>query len=194
MGYVYDAHNAALIPDSVHAKLEALKTHHRQGRSPCRAPDERGRVAGESGWTNGITKRFGAVLANSVDFAEVAAGEIHAIVGENGAGKSTLMKHRFRGCAPDAGTVLVAARDVTVAAQDAIARGVGMVHQHFMLVPTLTVAENVVLGGAARAPALRTPRRGRARGGGARRALRARRIRAPRARPVGWASSSAWRS
>jgi len=95
----------------------------------------------------GIAKRFGAVLANRDANIEVSPGEIHALVGENGAGKSTLMKILSGLQPPDAGRVEVGGRDVTgwTTAQ-AIAAGVGMVHQHFMLVPTLTVAENVVLG------------------------------------------------
>ena len=95
----------------------------------------------------GIDKRFGAVQANSGADLEVQNGEIHALVGENGAGKSTLMKVLSGMLAPDAGAIEVGGRDVTgwTTAQ-AIASGVGMVHQHFMLVPTLTVAENVVLG------------------------------------------------
>ncbi|MCX5755108.1 MAG: ABC transporter ATP-binding protein [Gemmatimonadetes bacterium] len=96
---------------------------------------------------NGIQKYFGAVHANRGAEIEVGAGEIHALVGENGAGKSTLMKILSGMQAPDGGGVEVGGRDVTgwTTAQ-AIAAGVGMVHQHFMLVPTLTVAENVVLG------------------------------------------------
>ena len=95
----------------------------------------------------GIDKRFGAVHANRGASIEVRPGEIHALVGENGAGKSTLMKILSGMLAPDAGTIEVGGRDVTgwTTAQ-AISAGVGMVHQHFMLVPTLTVAENVVLG------------------------------------------------
>ena len=95
----------------------------------------------------GIDKRFGAVQANRGASIEVRSGEIHALVGENGAGKSTLMKILSGMLAPDAGTIEVGGRDVTgwTTAQ-AISAGVGMVHQHFMLVPTLTVAENVVLG------------------------------------------------
>jgi ABC-type uncharacterized transport system ATPase subunit len=95
----------------------------------------------------GIEKRFGAVLANRGADIEVMPGEIHALVGENGAGKSTLMKILSGMQPPDAGTMEVGGRDVTgwTTAQ-AITAGVGMVHQHFMLVPTLTVAENVVLG------------------------------------------------
>jgi simple sugar transport system ATP-binding protein len=96
---------------------------------------------------NGIVKRFGPVEANRDASLEVRAGEIHALVGENGAGKSTLMRVLSGMYAPDAGTIAVNGRDVTGwTTKEAIAAGVGMVHQHFMLVPTLTVAENVVLG------------------------------------------------
>ena len=95
----------------------------------------------------GIDKSFGPVRANRAASLEVAAGEVHALVGENGAGKSTLMKILGGLIKPDAGTVEVGGRDVTGwSTSDAIASGVGVVHQHFMLVPTLTVAENVVLG------------------------------------------------
>lgn len=95
----------------------------------------------------GVAKFFGAVRANSDASLEVTRGEIHAVVGENGAGKSTLMRVLSGMYAPNAGTVEVGGRDVTGwKTADAIKAGVGMVHQHFMLVPTLTVAENVVLG------------------------------------------------
>lgn len=95
----------------------------------------------------GVVKTFGAVIANRDATLEVQQGEIHALVGENGAGKSTLMRVLAGLYAPDGGTVEVNGRDVTGwKTADAIAAGVGMVHQHFMLVPTLTVAENVVLG------------------------------------------------
>jgi general nucleoside transport system ATP-binding protein len=95
----------------------------------------------------GVAKLFGSVVANREASLDVASGEIHALVGENGAGKSTLMRVLAGMYAPDAGTVRVNGRDVTGwSTQEAIAAGVGMVHQHFMLVPTLTVAENVVLG------------------------------------------------
>lgn len=100
-----------------------------------------------------VSKHFGAVAANRDVSLSVAAGEIHALVGENGAGKSTLM-HILSGLhGPSGGRVEVMGRDVTGwDTSAAIAAGVGMVHQHFMLVPTLTVAENLVLG--------REPRRG----------------------------------
>ena len=99
----------------------------------------------------GVVKRFGPVVANAGADLEVAAGEIHALVGENGAGKSTLMRVLGGMYPPDGGTVEVATtgqlRDVTSwTTREAIDAGVGMVHQHFMLVPTLTVAENLILG------------------------------------------------
>lgn len=96
---------------------------------------------------SGVVKTFGAVVANRDASLEVGTGEIHALVGENGAGKSTLMRVLAGMYAPDGGTVEVNGRNVTGwKTTEAIAAGVGMVHQHFMLVPTLTVAENVVLG------------------------------------------------
>src|SRR5438309_7753909 len=95
----------------------------------------------------GIEKSFGPVMANRGAELDVAPGEIHALVGESGAGKSTLMRILSGMYGADAGTMMVNGRDVTGwTTAEAIAAGVGMVHQHFMLVPTLTVAENVVLG------------------------------------------------
>ncbi|HKG04485.1 MAG TPA: ABC transporter ATP-binding protein [Conexibacter sp.] len=95
----------------------------------------------------GITKRYGALVANDgIDF-DVASGEVHALLGENGAGKSTLMGIMFGLLTPDAGRIVHGGREVRFASPaDALRRGIGMVHQHFMLVPTLTVAENVVIG------------------------------------------------
>jgi general nucleoside transport system ATP-binding protein len=94
-----------------------------------------------------IHKAFGPVHANRGANLEVSTGEIHALVGENGAGKSTLMRVLSGMYAPDSGRVEVDGRDVTGwSTAEALAAGVGMVHQHFMLVPVLTVAENVVLG------------------------------------------------
>jgi simple sugar transport system ATP-binding protein len=95
----------------------------------------------------GMDKSFGPVRANRGATLEVMPGEIHALVGENGAGKSTLMRILGGLMKPDAGTLEVNGRDVTGwSTNDAIAAGIGVVHQHFMLVPTLTVAENIVLG------------------------------------------------
>jgi len=95
----------------------------------------------------GIDKTFGAVRANRGASLEVRPGEIHALVGENGAGKSTLMKILGGLQKPDAGKMEVNGRNVTGwSTSEAIAAGIGVVHQHFMLVPTLTVAENMVLG------------------------------------------------
>ena len=100
----------------------------------------------------GINKRFAAVEANRNASLEVARGEVHALVGENGAGKSTLMRILAGLHDPDGGTVTLDGRDVTGwSTRQAIDAGVGMVHQHFMLVPTLTVAENLVLGREPRA-------------------------------------------
>ena len=94
-----------------------------------------------------ITKRFGPIVANdAVDFA-ARAGEVHALVGENGAGKTTLMSVLAGLYRPDAGTLAVGGQPVTFRAPaDAIAHGIGMVYQHFMLVEPFTVAENVLLG------------------------------------------------
>ena len=95
----------------------------------------------------GIDKSFGPVRANRGASLEVIPGEIHALVGENGAGKSTLMRILGGLMKPDRGKLEVNGRDVTGwSTNDAIAAGIGVVHQHFMLVPTLTVAENIVLG------------------------------------------------
>jgi simple sugar transport system ATP-binding protein len=95
----------------------------------------------------GIDKTFGSVRANRGASLEVKSGEIHALVGENGAGKSTLMKILGGLQKPDAGKMEVNGRDVTGwNTSEAIAAGIGVVHQHFMLVSTLTVAENIVLG------------------------------------------------
>jgi general nucleoside transport system ATP-binding protein len=94
-----------------------------------------------------ITKRFPGVVANDRVNLAVEAGEIHAIVGENGAGKSTLMKILYGMQAPDEGRMLVHGEEVHFhSPSDAIALGIGMVHQHFMLADNLTVLENVILG------------------------------------------------
>ncbi|HEX7957994.1 MAG TPA: ATP-binding cassette domain-containing protein, partial [Pyrinomonadaceae bacterium] len=94
-----------------------------------------------------ITKRFGEVLANDHIDIRVEPGTIHAIVGENGAGKSTAMRIAYGFYTADSGEILVDGEPRRVETpHDAIRLGVGMVHQHFMLVDTMTVAENIVLG------------------------------------------------
>ncbi len=95
----------------------------------------------------GIDKRFGAVHANKAIDLVVPAGSIHGIIGENGAGKSTLMNILYGYYQPDRGTILVDGRERRIKGpQDAIKAGIGMVHQHFMLVEPFTVLENLLLG------------------------------------------------
>ena len=95
----------------------------------------------------GITKTFGALVANDHIDLKVNDGQIHAILGENGAGKSTLMNILYGLISPDSGEIFVDGKRVTIhEPSDALNAGIGMVHQHFMLIPVFTVAENIVLG------------------------------------------------
>ena len=95
----------------------------------------------------GITKSFGALVANDGIDLVVGDGEIHAILGENGAGKSTLMNIVYGLLDPDSGSILVDGKETIINGPgDALAAGIGMVHQHFMLIPVFSVAENIVLG------------------------------------------------
>jgi simple sugar transport system ATP-binding protein len=95
----------------------------------------------------GITKRYPGVVANDHIDLDLKPGEIHALLGENGAGKSTLMNILYGLSTPDEGEIFLDGKPVQIAdPADAIARGIGMVHQHFMLIPVLTVAENILLG------------------------------------------------
>jgi simple sugar transport system ATP-binding protein len=95
----------------------------------------------------GITKSFPGVLANDDISLTLEKGEIHALLGENGAGKTTLMNILYGLYKPDKGEILVNDQPVSIEGpNDAIARGIGMVHQHFMLIPVMTVTENVMLG------------------------------------------------
>ena len=94
----------------------------------------------------GITKEFPGVLANDhVDF-DLRRGEVHALLGENGAGKSTLMSILYGLYTPDSGEILMNGKPVAIhSPKNAIELGIGMVHQHFMLIPVMTVTENIVL-------------------------------------------------
>ena len=94
----------------------------------------------------GITKQFPGVLANDHIDLDLRRGEVHALLGENGAGKSTLMNILYGLYRPDEGEIVVNGKPVSFSsAKDAIEQGIGMVHQHFMLIPVMTVAENIVL-------------------------------------------------
>lgn len=113
-------------------------THHPSPDSPRRV---------QSLQMRGIVKRFPGVLANDQVDLDVRAGEIHALLGENGAGKSTLMKILFGLYRPDAGETLLNGQPAHIQSpSDAISKGIGMIHQHFMLVPSFSVVENVALG------------------------------------------------
>src|SRR5512143_3797030 len=106
-----------------------------------------GRTRIDSLEMRGITKRFPGVLASDhIDF-DMKSGEVHALLGENGAGKSTLMKILYGLYHPDEGEILLNGKPVNISSpNDSINLGIGMIHQHFMLAQTLTVAENVALG------------------------------------------------
>src|SRR3954471_20770608 len=95
----------------------------------------------------GITKRFGSLVANDAIDLDIVPGQIHCLLGENGAGKSTLMNVLYGLLTPDAGEIFVDGEPVVIRnPKEAIADGIGMVHQHFMLVEVFPVAENLVLG------------------------------------------------
>jgi general nucleoside transport system ATP-binding protein len=95
----------------------------------------------------GITKRYPGIVANNSIDLDVRPGEIHALLGENGAGKSTLMNILYGLATPDEGQILLDGKPTEISGPaDAIARGISMVHQHFMLVPVLSVADNILLG------------------------------------------------
>ena len=122
-------------PASWHSAATGLASPRRTGRLPLRLE------------LRGITKRFGDLVANDHIDLTVEPGEIHALLGENGAGKSTLMNVLYGLLQPDEGEILVDGAPIKIKGpSDAIAAGIGMVHQHFMLVPVFTVAENIMLG------------------------------------------------
>ena len=115
----------------------------------------------------GITKRFPGIVANDRVNFDLRRGEVHAILGENGAGKSTLMNVLYGLSQPDEGEIRLKGEPVTFSsAKDAIRSGIGMVHQHFMLIPVMTVAENIVLANEpTREGRVLRPRGGREAGG-----------------------------
>src|SRR5262249_46094211 len=121
----------------------------RRGRSPrCPLGDRHSALwSGRMLEIDGITKTFGSLTANDRISFRVEPGTVHALLGENGAGKSTLMNVLYGLYRPDAGRILLRGRPVTFhSPRDAIRAGIGMIHQHFMLVPPLSVSENIVLG------------------------------------------------
>src|SRR5687768_1845733 len=94
----------------------------------------------------GITKRFPGIVANDAIDLDLRRGEVHALLGENGAGKSTLMNVVYGLYRADEGEIRIRGKPVVMhSSKDAIEQGIGMVHQHFMLIPVMTVAENIVL-------------------------------------------------
>ena len=104
-------------------------------------------MPGAAGELQGITKAFPGLSANDAIDLDLRAGEIHALLGENGAGKSTLMNVLTGIYQPDAGRIVMNSAPVRFASpKDAIAAGIGMVHQHFKLIRAFTVAENIHLG------------------------------------------------
>jgi ABC-type uncharacterized transport system ATPase subunit len=114
---------------------------------PSSAPDRAGSGADLALELRGITKRFGAFVANDAIDLDLRQGEVHALLGENGAGKSTLMNVLYGLYRPDAGEIYVAGKHAAISSSaDAIRLGIGMVHQHFMLIPVMSVVENIVLG------------------------------------------------
>ena len=124
----------------------------RVGRSPTRVsgayrPPVLGKVEGMKLELRGITKRFGPLTANDSIDLTIEEGHIHALLGENGAGKSTLMNVLYGMHQPDEGQIIIDGEPVTFKGPgDAVAAGIGMVHQHFMLIPVFTVAESIALG------------------------------------------------
>ena len=133
------------VPDADSLTAAAIAATDRGGTSID--PAAAARVVAPALEMRGISKRFPGVVANDGIDIEVRPGEIHALLGENGAGKSTLMNILYGLIGPDEGQILIDGVPAQITGpSDAIGRGIGMVHQHFMLVPVFTVAENIILG------------------------------------------------
>lgn len=127
-----------------HIRLVARRSNRGSNGSPL---VDRGLVEAPHIQMQGITKRFAGVPANDDVGLDLPSGEVHGLLGENGAGKSTLMNVLFGLLAPDSGRILVDGEATRMAnPASALRAGVGMVHQHFMLVPNLTVAQNIAIG------------------------------------------------
>jgi simple sugar transport system ATP-binding protein len=142
----------------------------------------------------GISKHFGAVKANTDVSFSIAKGSIHGLVGENGAGKSTLMSILYGYYRADGGDILLDGQARRIHnSQEAIALGIGMVHQHFMLVENMTVLDNVMLGSEGGFK-LKPPRRWKRNCARSARATASTSIRWPPSTICRWARSSAWRS
>ena len=155
---VFDLKSGGRRPRQGLRRRPAVRGRRQEGPGPdhlgrdLRHPHGGGQVAASGSETplalelRGVTKRFGAVVANDrVDF-DLRKGEVHALLGENGAGKSTLMSVLYGLYRPDEGELLLDGKPVAIESpRQAIDLGIGMVHQHFMLVPVMTVAENIVL-------------------------------------------------
>ena len=143
----------------------------------------------------GITKRFGSLVANDGIDLDIVPGEIHCLLGENGAGKSTLMNVLYGLLPPDEGTITIdGAEHVSRNPKEAIAAGIGMVHQHFMLVEVFTVAENLILGRERGPPACWTCARPGVRSASCRSATGWRSTRTRWSRTCRSGCSSGWRS
>ena len=142
-----------------------------------------------------VTKIFPGVVANDQISFDVQAGEIHALLGENGAGKTTLVSTLYGLHQPDSGRIRLRGQTIQLrSSRDAIALGIGMVHQHFMLIQPFSVAENIVLGSRSpREPLLELAPASR-KLSGYRRLMGWRWTRPPRSGSSPWACSSGWRS
>ena len=147
---------ASVVPASLQSELNTIETGNRERAHPDadQEPASRPPVSGRAGYPRGLSLSSGASPRASArswpttgSASAVAPGQVHALLGENGAGKTTLMNVLYGLTQPDEGEILIDGKPSRFRSpKDAIAAGIGMVHQHFMLVPVFTVAENVTLG------------------------------------------------